>query len=253
MSPDPHLAFGGFSHWVLSALLAGGAHALVALGLVSVPPPDRLPAPEGGFVIELADIPTARADAPQDVALGPDARAREAVEPTEAETPPEAAQPPPEEPDPVAEPLKEEEPPPAPALPPVQPQQEAVPESRTTQATASRIDDTARAQKLSVPDAEASRQTVSQWMHEIELALETRKTYPEAARRARAQGMVKLRLVIARDGELVSAAVVTSSGHSSLDGAAIDLVRQAAPFPPLPARIKGPTARLVVPLAYALK
>lgn len=41
--------------------------------------------------------------------------------------------------------------------------------------------------------------------------------------------------VIGRDGKLMSATVSTASGSKAWDAAALDAVKKAAPFPPLPA------------------
>lgn len=46
--------------------------------------------------------------------------------------------------------------------------------------------------------------------------------------------LARVRIVLDRDGSLVSAQVVRSSGSRRLDRQALDLVRRAAPFPPPP-------------------
>ena len=50
-------------------------------------------------------------------------------------------------------------------------------------------------------------------------------------------GTVVLRLVIARDGRLVEVGLNRSSGNASLDQASINMVRAAAPYPPMPSEL----------------
>ena len=61
-------------------------------------------------------------------------------------------------------------------------------------------------------------------------AIEARKTYPEAARRRGAEGVVRLRLRVSPDGRLVSARLVAGSGSSLLDRAALGLASSVFPL-----------------------
>ena len=61
-------------------------------------------------------------------------------------------------------------------------------------------------------------------------AIEARKTYPEAARRRGAEGVVRLRLRVSSDGRLVSARLAVSSGSSLLDRAALGLASSVFPL-----------------------
>jgi protein TonB len=45
---------------------------------------------------------------------------------------------------------------------------------------------------------------------------------------------VKVQMVIYRSGQLGDVTLAASSGRPALDAAALDAVRQAAPFPPAP-------------------
>lgn len=58
--------------------------------------------------------------------------------------------------------------------------------------------------------------------------------YPEAARRRRLHGSLVLTVGLNRDGSVYSIDVIRSSGDPVLDQAAENIVRLAAPFPPLP-------------------
>jgi protein TonB len=63
----------------------------------------------------------------------------------------------------------------------------------------------------------------------VGVAIEAHKTYPEAARRKGAQGVVRLRLRVAADGRLLAAKLASSSGSSLLDHAALELAASVFP------------------------
>jgi len=60
-------------------------------------------------------------------------------------------------------------------------------------------------------------------------ALQARKTYPDAARRRGAEGVVRLKLRVSDDGRLVSATIASSSGSGLLDHAALELASSVFP------------------------
>lgn len=68
--------------------------------------------------------------------------------------------------------------------------------------------------------------------------------YPYLARESGLQGRLLMRFVINRDGSLAEAKVLRSSGFALLDREALRAVHDAAPFPPLPARMH--TEHLVI-------
>ena len=63
-------------------------------------------------------------------------------------------------------------------------------------------------------------------------------------------GSVVMRFIIARDGSLVDVGIFKSSGLPSLDASAISMIRQAAPYPPLPADIAGARQSFLLPLQF---
>lgn len=63
--------------------------------------------------------------------------------------------------------------------------------------------------------------------------------YPEAARKKNLGGRLRLLVVIAADGRILEAQLLTGSGHTLLDDAAIRILNLAAPFAPLPDSIKA--------------
>lgn len=63
-------------------------------------------------------------------------------------------------------------------------------------------------------------------------------------------GEVVGRFTIGRDGRLLDVSVAKSSGCASVDSAMIEIARQASPYPPLPADIRGDRHIFTVPLNY---
>jgi periplasmic protein TonB len=79
----------------------------------------------------------------------------------------------------------------------------------------------------------------------------SRYRFQSTARGAAPQGMVVTQLTLARDGRLLDVALARSSGYPELDRGVLDAVRQASPFPPLPADVAGPTVSLTVPIGFS--
>ncbi len=75
--------------------------------------------------------------------------------------------------------------------------------------------------------------------------------YPEAARARGEQGTVHLALTIDRGGHVMSAHIVSSSGSSTLDQAALEMARHASgrPLPPE----MGSSVSLIVPVRYSMR
>jgi protein TonB len=62
-------------------------------------------------------------------------------------------------------------------------------------------------------------------------------------------GTVVLRFAIARDGRLMDASIVQSSGVIALDRGLLEALKAASPYPPLPAEIPGGTVVFTQPIA----
>lgn len=75
-----------------------------------------------------------------------------------------------------------------------------------------------------------------------------RKTYPEAARRRNAEGIVRVSMTINPDGTLRSAMVEKKSGSAILDRAALDLVRSLFPIAEKP----GTAMDVAIAIEYRL-
>ena len=91
------------------------------------------------------------------------------------------------------------------------------------------------------------------WLSEIIMRrMEELKRYPAEARLDRAEGKVVLKAVIKSDGNLETVEVLRSSGHHSLDRAAVDLLRVAAPFH-FPRPLEKPQMTVKIPMSYRLE
>ncbi len=63
--------------------------------------------------------------------------------------------------------------------------------------------------------------------------------FPTAARRSGLAGQPVLEVALAADGRLEDVRIVRSSGHPSLDRAAMDLVKLGSPFDPFPPKVRA--------------
>lgn len=84
--------------------------------------------------------------------------------------------------------------------------------------------------------------------------LDGRIDYPLAARREQLQGVVMLRIRLARDGRLLAVRLSRSSGHSMLDRAALASVQGLGSMPAPPREIPwDDTQELPLPVTYELQ
>ncbi len=76
--------------------------------------------------------------------------------------------------------------------------------------------------------------------------------YPEEAQMRNEQGDLLVLFSIGRDGRLVGLKLLRSSGFSLLDRAALNAIREAAPFPPLPGRLHIDRLNIYATFSYRL-
>ena len=90
------------------------------------------------------------------------------------------------------------------------------------------------------------------WLSEMILRrVEELKRCPASARMDRAEGKVVVKAVINEDGNLGEVEVFQSSGYTLLDKAAVETMRQAAPFH-LPHPLGQPRMTIKIPMNYRL-
>jgi len=91
------------------------------------------------------------------------------------------------------------------------------------------------------------------WLSEtISRRVEELKHYPPEARLDRAEGRVVIKAVLRDDGSVDDVEVFKSSGYRSLDQAALDLVKRAAPFQ-LPHPLGKAKMTVKIPMSYRLE
>ncbi len=76
--------------------------------------------------------------------------------------------------------------------------------------------------------------------------------YPEEAQMRNQQGDLLILFTIGKSGQLVRVKLLRSSGFPLLDQAALDAVKEAAPFPPLPKRLHIDTLNVYATFSYRL-
>lgn len=62
------------------------------------------------------------------------------------------------------------------------------------------------------------------------------------------EAVTVVQMVIARDGRLLDARVIRSSGYPEMDNGVLGGVRAGSPYTPLPASINGPSASFTIPI-----
>jgi len=87
----------------------------------------------------------------------------------------------------------------------------------------------------------------------IEQSVKAHLLYPAQALRRREQGVIRVRMLVAADGEILSMESDGNDASPLLVAAALQAVRDAAPFPPLPQGLPETPARLEVPVSFSLK
>jgi protein TonB len=96
------------------------------------------------------------------------------------------------------------------------------------------------------PDAPAIDLRILDWLAQY-------RTYPLAARRARIEGIVQLRVTLMPDGTLTDARIEQSSGHAILDRAALELLSRAARLPDDFGSARGSQIELQLPIVYRMR
>ncbi len=102
--------------------------------------------------------------------------------------------------------------------------------------------------------ARADQQNLlGRYAQQLSRLLASHQEYPRLAAQRGWEGEVRLRLKVARQGNLLSVQVDRSSGHDILDQHAMQLVDLASGLPPLPDGLEGSEISVIVPVNYRLK
>ena len=105
-------------------------------------------------------------------------------------------------------------------------------------------------EKLLVPNTMSHVEAayLDAWQKKVELI--GNMNYPAKAKENNLSGDLLLMVAVNQDGSLNRVELWRSSGHKILDDAAIAIVKQASPFPPLPQAIKEQSEVLKIPRTW---
>ncbi|RTL68576.1 MAG: energy transducer TonB [Hyphomicrobiales bacterium] len=263
-APRPALEGAGIGTWIGAAVLVAGLHA-GAIGFVMLQPDEEAFVDTAGVVtLELAPITTSvREDVPdaapgklmQEAPNTPEqTEKKEEVKPDGVELEKAPLAPEPE----VA--LQEAKP------QPDKPEEKPPEQKQELEKSQASVGDptTSAPQKIDAPvstttaapiagNERAIRMAQATWQTALLARIETRKRYPIEARTRGEQGTTKVQFSIDRQGNVVSASVLESSGHSILDEEALAVLQRSSPLPPPPAHMPGETVALTLPLSFTIK
>jgi protein TonB len=268
------------ARWSASAAIIVAIHAaLIALGVAwyarSPPPGVALPT----IMIDLApaSAPSSPSVQPLDLPPGPEMREadppppppeppkREAVQEQLTPTPPQEnpvveappeqkAEPPPPKPEPAK--IVPDRPKPVPAKPkPVRTEvkkpTDAPPAPRSS--AAPKAERQASLSPSSAPAGATSAAALASYNQLVAAHLQRFKQYPSSAKAAGEQGTSRLSFTLGRSGQVLGSRLAGSSGHPSLDGETLAMVRRAQPFPPMPPELKQASMSFSIPVQFSIR
>jgi protein TonB len=103
-----------------------------------------------------------------------------------------------------------------------------------------------------IEDSSAEFATPASYFDIVRLKIERNKRYPEEARSRHIQGRVKVKFVITLQGDIRDPQVAVTSRHAALDAAALQAVKDSAPFPKPPRSLFKGEVPLIVTVVFEL-
>ena len=91
-----------------------------------------------------------------------------------------------------------------------------------------------------------------EYLEELRRWLARHKHYPQEAIDKNEEGQVVVGFTLKRDGTVLQAWIEKSSGVPILDRAALAMLHDASPVPPVPARYQGAELKLAMPIDYSI-
>jgi protein TonB len=268
------------ARWGGSAAIIVALHAaLIALGVAwytrSQPPGVALPT----IMVDLApaSAPSAPSVQPLDLPPGPEMRQadpppppprpakQEAVQEQFAPTPPQEnpiveappeqkVEPPPSKPEPAK--TVADQPKPVPVKPkPIRTEAkkpaDAPPAPRSS--AAPKAERQASLEPSSATAGATSAAALASYNQLVAAHLQRFKQYPSSAKAAGEQGTSRLSFTLGRSGQVLGSRVAGSSGHPSLDGETLAMVRRAQPFPSMPPELKQASMSFSIPVQFSIR
>ncbi|MGQ7843664.1 energy transducer TonB [Granulosicoccus sp. 3-233] len=105
----------------------------------------------------------------------------------------------------------------------------------------------------SLPDSGGDSQARQDYRGELQQWLQDRIRYPHRLKRRKVEGVVQVTFTIDAEGHLLEHALVKSSGVAGLDAAALQLLRDAQPYPAIPSALGLTHYEIQVPVNYSLR
>lgn len=93
---------------------------------------------------------------------------------------------------------------------------------------------------------------LERYKYELRLFLESRKIYPETAKRLQQTGTVVVQFKVDQKGDLSDVNLEKPSASEILNRAALELVRRASRFKPVPSEANVSELKLTLPIEYIL-
>ncbi|RED34443.1 outer membrane transport energization protein TonB [Rhodopseudomonas thermotolerans] len=269
------------SRWLLSAAVIVGVHAAAVAAAMAyytqTPPPGE---PLAAIMVDMAPVTASPQQSQLDLAPGPEMQETEApqpepepepeqhataapeIAPTPPQPTPEVPLPPEAKPEPAAEkpePVKVERP------EPVKPKRE--PPKRRDRVAKLHPSERPPAPRTSAPlraDRRAADATAAlagaraaavlpSYRQRLAAHLQRFKRYPSEARASGVQGTATLSFTVGRGGQVLSARLARSSGHSALDAETLAMVHRAQPLPPFPPEITQASLNFNVPVNFSVR
>jgi protein TonB len=94
---------------------------------------------------------------------------------------------------------------------------------------------------------------ISSYQAQVLAHLTRHRVYPPEARERGVTGIARVQFALGRDGRVLSASLIGGSGERVLDGAALDMIRRASPFPPFPSGITQARMDFAAPIRFDLR
>jgi TonB family protein len=91
--------------------------------------------------------------------------------------------------------------------------------------------------KPKLQSAQSNSESLRRFLDTVRKRIEANKKYPFSAMNAGIEGRSGVRLTILMNGQLEDVVITDSSGNEVLDNSALESVRSAAPFPPIPSDV----------------
>lgn len=101
------------------------------------------------------------------------------------------------------------------------------------------------------PSAAASAAASADWRGSLAAWLQSHRNYPDEARRRGDEGRAVVRFTVNRDGRVLDVSLVSSSGSTTLDDAALTMFR--ARLPAFPAGMAQDQITVTVPIRFTLE